>query len=152
MNELIEKLKDKKKIQAFGLLSKEEQECLKKAGKNNCLVYTIQGDWKKGTAYFVNVSTYAIKPDYKPEPKFVDLEIYEYKDSFDKKWLGVNRDSNCDFLPYNPTTLHCLPSLPNFEGFWYESDDTTPPNIYVVIGYVAKTISSGKKVYARFRT
>ena len=145
MNELIEKLKDKKKIQAFGLLSKEEQECLKKAGKNNCLVYTIQGDWKKGTAYFVNVSTYAIKPDYKPEPKFVDLEIYEYKDSFDKKWLGVNRDSNCDFLPYNPTTLHCLPSLPGFAGFYLKDSK----EVQVDFGWVARYFPN---VIARFRT
>jgi len=68
MNELIEKLKKNEK--PFGLMEPEEQECLKKVGKKNCL---YASDMTKGWLQApVNVDfcwgvTYAIKHDYKPE-------------------------------------------------------------------------------------
>ena len=65
---MITKLKDKTKAQAFGLMSPEKQECLKKVGKKNCLSYSILGCWEQvEDECFVSVSTYAIKPDYQPE-------------------------------------------------------------------------------------
>ncbi|HUX47306.1 MAG TPA: hypothetical protein VMV58_04770, partial [Desulfosporosinus sp.] len=112
MNEMIEKLK-KNKI-AFGLMSPEEQELLRKANTSNCLFYNPGGNWLtiRCDMDFDRDRTYAIKPDYQPEPEYVDLEIFALDG-----WLMVQRDSNCEFLPYLQTHLHCLPSLPNFEGF-----------------------------------
>ena len=144
MNEMIEKLK-KNKI-AFGLMSPEEQELLRKANTSNCLFYNPGGNWL--TIHcdmdFDRDRTYAIKPDYQTEPEFVDLEIFALDG-----WLMVQRDSNCEFLPYLQTHLHCLPSLPNFEGFIRKPTMTIEEKWF--LQGVAKQISEGHKVYARFR-
>ena len=147
MKELIEKLKDKNYVRPFGLLSPEEQECLKKAGKNNCLVYTVLGDWKKGKAYFINISTYAIKPDYQPEPEYEDVEIKV----FSTNRLGIVYRQKCFTNPNSiMIPLHELPSLPNFEGFWFDTDTGTRFN-FTDDGPVATYRDEGKTVYASFR-
>ena len=144
MNELIEKLKDKNYVRAFGLMTPEEQECYKKAGKKNCVAYGINlwGNTNE-CKYFDNYLTYAIKPDYQPEEEFVDYEIEMCEGGF----LGVHKkfDDN-RVLPHEQTYLFCLPSLPNFEGFIEKSVDGT-----LAIENVARYIDEGKKVYARFR-
>ena len=151
MDEMIEKLKKNKK--AFGLLEPEEQECFKNVRKINCLWYHGSGvnDWGSDSGAFSkfdNQTTYAIKPDYKPEPEYVDLEIVE-----NGNWLGiVLTDTNkvpLTIVPYVFTKLYELPSLPNFEQF-YQSFGGKP--CYVSTNYVAKFISEGKKVFARFRS
>ena len=75
-NELIKRLKDKNYVRAFGLMTPEEQECFRKIGKENCYIYTSEGTWAcpYQSPGFANKWTYAIKPDYQPEPEFVDLE------------------------------------------------------------------------------
>ena len=152
MNELIEKLKDKKFVRAFGLMEEilpGSQECFKKVGKKNCIGYLAEG-WIDAAPYqykrFSQGTTYAIKLDYKPEPEYeyVDVEIVEFE-QHSGKWLGVPSE----FLPYQFTHLHCLPSLPNFVGFWCNPDRNIP---YLPFVLIAKKVSEGKKVFARFRT
>jgi len=117
---MIEKLKNKKYVRAFGLMKPEEQECFKKAGKVNCSHYN--GDeWDPVClGLFNRNSTYAIKPDYKPEPEYKDIEITQQGN-----WLGITRPWAWDYsrFPFDFTHLHCLPSLPNFEGFYLTSGD-----------------------------
>ena len=154
MNDLIEKLKDKKYVRVFGLMTPKEREYLREVGKENLLVlYGLPHEngsvyWKENEHNPDNYPalTYAINPDYQPEPEFVDLEIFALDG-----WLMVQRDSNCEFLPYLQTHLHCLPSLPNFEGFYMPDPVITDGHEYLFIGTVARNIAKGKKVFARFR-
>ena len=151
MNELIEKLKDKNYVRVFGLMTPEEQECFMKVGKKNCLFYSL-GGWNIGdNEFFVDITTYAIKPDYQSEPEFVDLEIIKYSQGTVEQswWLGVWKYSDLEehkFLPHLFTHLHILPSLPNFEGFKEEHVEGT-----LAIERIARYIHEGKKVFARFR-
>ena len=156
MNELIKKLKDKNYVRAFGLLSLEEQECLRKANKDGAVIlYNHPNEWQSSSRWnFSNPSlTYAIKPDYQPEPEpeFVDLEIVKHSKGTVEQtwWLGVWKYSDLEehkFLPHLFTHLHCLSSLPNFEGFKEEHVEGT-----LAIERIARYIHEGKKVFARFR-
>ena len=149
MNEMIEKLKDKDYVRAFGRMKPEEQECFKKVGAINCLFYNYHGKWEVLTedkANFMNCNTYAIKPEYQPEPEFVDLEIVEIKDTNDINWLVVvKKDGRHGFLPYILTHLHCLSSLPGFAGFYLKDSK----EVQVDFGWVARYFPN---VIARFRT
>ena len=141
MNELIEKLKKNEK--PFGLLDPEEQKYLKKVGINNCRIFFIQNEWSMAGGSFIAFYTYAIKPDYQPEPEFVDLEI---RSDSTNDWLGVpDCGGNYDWLPYHFTHLHCLPSLPNFVGFHYDEETT------VRFEDVANLIDKKDTVFVRFR-
>ena len=138
MDKMIEKLKSNKK--AFGLMEPEEQECFEKVGKQNCLVYTNGGKWEDAAkCLFQSGSTYAIKPDYKPEPEFVDLEIVAQIG-----FLGVVQTDKSK-LPYTFTHLNCLPSLPGFCRF---KTADCPQTAYEE---VAGLIANGKTVHAVFR-
>jgi hypothetical protein len=146
MNELIKKLKDKDYVRAFGLMMPEEQECFRKAGAKNCLKFFSDSGWGKCEHLEWDAFTYAIKPDYQPEPEFVDLEIK--KDTRGNRWLGVEKTDKIDFgIPADFLSLHCLPSLPNFERFWWNNDGD-----FTFIEDVARKRNEGKKVFARFRT
>ena len=157
MNELIKKLQDKNYVRAFGLMKPEEQECFRKA-KGNCLVYQGQTGilplWTTGDG-FNNTDTYAIKPDYQPEPEFVDIKIKENACSRagygkDVVWLGIF-DRDCPFeLPHFFTHLHCLSSMPRFREFWYQ--DIVTRISFTDDGIVATHKDEGKTVYARFRS
>ena len=141
---IIEKLKKNK--MAFGLLELEEQECFREVGKKNCLVYDIKKTWDdKAPCQFTfwPHETCRIKPDYQPEPDYVDLEIKK-----NGKWLGAwaGLGSISELFANEFAHLHCLPSLPNFEGFCV---DDMPPRL--CLEAVARKISQGCKVYARFR-
>jgi hypothetical protein len=165
MKKLIEKLKDKNYVRAFGLMTPEEQECFKEVGKKNCVWYGAE--WMKVTgSHFASDCTYAIKPDYAPEPEYDDLEIVEIPHTFGKKNLvvlgciytaGIERYGDDNWVDYSGEdifiTIYELSSLPNFEGFWDEDDDLNLPNspIHLCIVCVSKRISEGKKVFARFR-
>lgn len=84
--EIIIKLKRKDLAQPFGLLNKEEQEVLKKAGKNNLLWLTDMCVWISPVAFSIhpnNISTYILKPDYEPEPEYVDIEITDIVSSIE---------------------------------------------------------------------
>jgi len=156
MNEIIEKLKDKNYVRAFGLMTPEEQECFKKVGLNNCIRYAgkkVQDEknfWERApeTIHFSLLATYVIKPDYQPEPEYVNLEIVKGNDNF----LGIHRRifSNDPPIPFSFTHLHCVPSLSNFDQFWWDSDTGTRFGS-VCIENVARLRAEGKKVYARFR-
>ena len=138
-NDLIEKLKDKKTAQAFGLRAPEEQACFRKVSKKNCVMFS-DNCWSRAIGgVFVSGTTYAIKPDYQPEPKFVDLEIKEIKGL-----LGTYENGLFD-------PLYRLPSLPGFDEFWTGSGDSIRTRRIVPFDDVASNIDEGKKVYARFR-
>ena len=146
MNELIEKLKDKNYVRVFGLMTPEEQECFMKVGKKNCLFYSL-GGWNIGdNEFFVDITTYAINPDYQPEPEFVDLEIVQNTDRADK-WLGVH---GALLASYDFVDLHCLPSLPKFKEFWYYREFGHRVD-FCCSGKVASLRDRGETVYARFR-
>ena len=164
MNEMIEKLKDKDYVRAFGLMTPEEQECFEKVGKQNCLVYTNGGKWEDAAKCpFSSGNTYAIKPDYQPEPEPVDLEITKCSDAKGVFWLGCWSEEHLKpfvdgvSLPHSFTHLHCLPSLPNFVCFWEETEtdkDKTGYRLdkaFWIVGLAADKADEGKKVYARFR-
>ncbi len=71
MNTIIINLQDKNYVRAFGLMMDEEQECFRKVGHQNCIYYGSRG-WEKcivGVS-FCGWQTYAIKPGYRPEPKY----------------------------------------------------------------------------------
>ena len=153
MTTMIEKLKDKKKVQAFGLMSVEEQACFKKVGYKNLLQYIARTEWAKVFVeqIYDNV-TYAIKPDYKPdyqpEPEFVNLEIVK---GFIGGYLGVSMNEKAPFLPLAFTLLHCLPDLPGFERFRLHRNPGEM-DISVQFDDVALHIYQGKRVYAKFRS
>jgi len=148
--ELIEKLKIKYYVRAFGLMLPEEQECFREVGKGNCLWY-YSNSWSGNSMSdncFSNHMTYAIRPKYQPEPEFVDLEIIQQGN-----WLGITRPWAEDYsrFPSDFNNLHCLPSLPNFEGFYMPDPVAKDGHEYLFIGTVARNIAKGKTVYARFR-
>lgn len=141
MNELIEKLKDKNYVRAFGLMSEEEREVYWKVGKENCLIFTAFG-WKQFNEEISWTSTYAIKPDYEPEPEYVDYEVTAGADT----WLGSQT------LSGNWMRLHKLPSLPDFDGFYEEVNDLKEGlKMELDIELAARKHYEGKKVFARFR-
>jgi hypothetical protein len=156
MNELIEKLKDKNYVRAFGLMKPEEQECFRKVGPDNCDIYCTSSKWEdaSGGGDFCIIWTYTIKPEYQPKPEYVDCEIVKHAqgDIEQTWWLGVWKSSRgkiYKFLPYEFTHLHCLPSLPNFEGF--HSKENQISEFHLSITAVSRIVDEGKKVYARFR-
>ena len=152
--EIVEKLKDKTYVRAFGLMSPEEQDIYESAGPQNCLILCQLGhnprdyEWCNNEMDFLaGYRTYAIKPDYQPEPEFVDLEIVKELHTFGKKCLivlGCICTEEDIFIP-----LHELPSLPNFEGFY---TDKYPMGQLVEYQRISYRINvEKKKVFARFR-
>ena len=92
---------------------------------------------------FARDRTYAIKPDYKPEPEVIDVPIVK-----NGNWLGCWQDDVRIYLPHGFTHLHCLPSLDGFRGF-HENDDEEDDCIS--LEWIAIHIDEGKNVIARFR-
>jgi len=156
MNDMIEKLKDKDYVRAFGLMSPEERECLKKVGKENCLCFHggQWGDPYRSNACFNYQFTYAIKPDYQSAPEFVDLEIEIHMQQDHTSWLGVHMTEQSEFLPHPFTHLHCLSSLPEFRCFWEENEDNSGyilNKAFWMAGLVSIKRDEGHKVFARFQ-
>ena len=152
---MIEKLK-KNKV-AFGLMLPEEREIFRGIGVGHCCCFTGMG-WKQafgdGVNKFNSETTYAIKPNYKPEPEFVDylIEICEDANCEPGTFLGVKEKlDNSPILPHDHTYLYCLSSLPNFVHFFAATKNCNDKQI-ILSEHVAGYIYSGKKVYARFRT
>jgi len=148
MKTIILNLQDKNYVRAFGLMTPEEQECYKKVGRSNCDCI-VNGKWDTRTGSgneFDPDYTYAIKPDYKPEPEFVDLEVKE-----NDGWLGCEKtkDMPIYYVEADFIHLHCLPSLPNFEGFLIKQEGMENEKWF--LQGIAKQMSEGKKVYARFK-
>jgi len=157
MNEIIEKLKDKNYVRPFGLMTPEEQECFRKVGIKSCETYN-QAYWQQAVGgcmfEYDQDCTYAIKPDYQPEPEYVDWEIVKGNDNF----LGIHRRIfNDPPIPFSFTHLHCVPSLSGFNCFWHDEGPGIAgkgymhKNSFWSIGLVSPKKAEGKKVYARFR-
>jgi hypothetical protein len=126
--DMIEKLKKNKT--AFGLLFNDEREGFEKAGTENCLYYDGKNFIQPKRKGFSSECTYAINPDYQPEPpkpEFVDLEIVKHAEDQEQPWwIGVwycPSGERYEFLPHEFTHLHCLPSLPGFEGFFLKNSE-----------------------------
>jgi len=148
---VIEKLKDKSYVRAFGLMEETlpgSQECFRKVGIDNCLLY---GDgWNLAGGEFIEYYTYAIKPDYQPEPEFVDLEIKVYDGKLVVEWGQHAPIYPSSGICPDFTVINCLPSLPNFHCFWHEFQGGKVE--FYTDGKVSKLRDEGKTVYARFRT
>jgi hypothetical protein len=141
---LIEKLKDKDYVRAFGLMTLEEQKCFEKTGKENCLYYSGYNGWRLiGGVKFYKEYTYAIKSDYQPEPEFVKIRIYKSNDDF----LGIYKENAYIQLPHNFVHLHCIPSMPNFDHFEREDKNS----LKVAFEDISRLISENIIVYAVFR-
>ena len=142
MKELIEKLKDKNYVRAFGLMKPEEQKCLKEANGKNGVIVLLNSGWEPGNMAFDCPNlTYCIKPDYKPEPEFVDLEIHETEDS---RYAEL-RSLQADYKGYS-LDIADLVSLPDFVGFHYDEETA------VGLEDVANLMDKKDTVYARFRS
>lgn len=154
MKDLIEKLKDKDYVRAFGLMTPEEQECYRKVGVENCYVFFQDSGWVKvadrdDDDFIYPALTYRIKPDYKLEPEYVDLEIIPIT----KEWLGILKDRR---IPNWPTDcpfsikLGDIPGMTKCEGFYTDKYSNGTLVEYQRISYRIEV--EKKKVYARFRT
>ena len=152
MNKIIEKLKDMKHVRAFYMMPLEEQEVLLKAGWENRIVLAADG-WRNDCDKIPGRSrchlTYAIKPDYQPEPEFVDLEIKVYDGKLVVEWGQHAPIYPSSGICPDFTVINCLPSLPNFHCFWHEFQGGKVE--FYTDGKVSKLRDEGKIVYARFR-
>lgn len=135
MNELIEKLKHEKQY-CFGFLSKEEQDCLKKVGKNNCMYLSdYKNTWEQAPdGTFCHAATYRIKPDYQFEPEYEDYKITPNADT----WLGSLTPTG------NWVRLYKIIAMPNFVTFVDEDG-------FVALDEVSRRYNSKKIIFARFR-
>ena len=134
---LIEKLKDPKQAQPFGLRSPEEQDVLDKASRKNCLYYGFTG-WNQppdGTGVFTRDVSYILEPDYEPEPEYEDRPVE----------LGGS-----GLLEVGGVSIHCLLSWPDFVEFFYGADRKSVRIGHIAVHDVATAIREGHKVYARF--
>lgn len=145
--EIIKNLQDKTYVRAFGLMSPEQQEVYRKVGIKNCIMYYGGISWpeyndmrflKDCYGKWVDYLVYAIKPDYKPEPEFEDLEIGKFYDAAGDLILGVE-------IADKFFSISQLPSLPNFVEF----NENKQRNL--LIEDVANKHREGKTVYARLR-
>lgn len=134
--DMIEKLKKNEK--PFGLLSKEEQECLKDVEVIN-LEHFQDGKWEQSFALLDHL-TYRINPDYQSEPEHEDVEI-EIEDNR----LGIDStkwfDKELHFTP-----LHEIIDMPNFVDFL----DLDEAIAEVALKYVSTRVRLKHKVIARF--
>jgi hypothetical protein len=125
MKNLIEKLKDKDYVRAFGLMKPEEQKVYRKVGKKNCIFYNSGGNWLEAINYGDNFSrnfTYAIKPDYQPEPEYddykLDKNLYEELRSIKiASNLGNNKEPVWDGTVIGKPQQHILEDMGLVECF-----------------------------------
>lgn len=160
-NELIESLKNNSVTHIiFADMTKEEQECLRNHNAY-CQWLMTNLSWQDKLANdssFCNTDIYRIKPDYQPEPEYVDIQVVRCE-----QWLGVSKSGlplpMGFILPHEFTHLHCLPSLPGFRGFWLITQHE--PGIRIRLDKsiadeldgqkcIAECIAEGEKVIARF--
>lgn len=145
MSELIERLK-KNKV-PFGLCSKEEQECFKKTGIENCIIY--DGEKWVGTSSsnnttsitllgFGNYWTFRIKSDYQPKPKIKKYEIVNRDDDLHVDgYSGYGYDNPC---------IHLCVDDKNFSHFEVDCGYTFQTHLE----NVAKNLRKGHRVFACF--
>ena len=140
--EMIEKLKDNEVAWMF--LTPDEQVCMKLAnnqGKVENLTYC--GRWESFGPPWVNFGLgsneiWRIKPDYEPGPEYHNCEIFA---------IGKLVFGKGDPLD-GPTSIHKLPSRPNFVGFFYDGGEGERRALSIT--WIATRIREGHKVYARF--
>jgi len=139
--EIIQKLKDKKTVRAFGLCSKEEQTVYKEADKKNCLCVSDVGTWvlpvKQG---FDKRITYAINEDWEPEPE------YDYRPVLisDSGMCGIE-------IPHTNDTYNVMVAAGDKDFNVYFYDQPNDRRAYVSPDCVANAMADGKTVFGRFR-
>lgn len=140
MNKIIEHLKAKPHAQPFGLRTSEEQEVFKKATRRNCLIYIETDTWRlpsRVDSFFAKDRTYILKPDYEPEPEYVDIEVVLH-----------NKRLRCD-VPFDEwTSIEHLMSLEKFIRFF----QVGLAEYSVPLEKVSILVYEGKTIKARFRT
>lgn len=136
--DLIEKLRDPKQAQPFGLRSPEEQEVLKKARKRNCLIYMVEDTWEtpKECEAFWLAYVYILKPGYEPTPEYDDRDVY----------IDAVGDLMVAGMVYS---MIAAVRKSTFVGFFVYPG--TPGEHKVGLEDVATRIYQGHKVVARFR-
>lgn len=122
----------KKNERPFGLLSKEEQECLRSIPKLLC--YQSTGNWLEIKPEYFIETTYCIPPDYQPEPEFVKTKI-ELSKSIPQKLV---------IYYYGERLLHEITSMPDFDHFELQHGGHIQPH------GIAPAIRDGAEVYAVF--
>ena len=139
--ELIEKLKKPELAQPLCLRSEEEQAVLIKASPSNCLVMSGDNKWTPSRNHSVlsRTDTYILKPGYKPEPEYEDIEIV-----CGDLWLILRqnmpgRSSRC---LYN-CSIHY-----EFVGFFVDAGTLGEREVEPT--QIARLIAAGKTVVARF--
>jgi len=138
--ETIAKLKDPAQAQPYWMRSKEEQEVLKSAAPNGLVATwsSLFPKWRDNTseASALANNVYILKPDYKPEPEYVDCPVFVG---------GFNRLT----LTLNGNAMSIVDAIthPNFVGFFIIEGHRECLNIEAV----ATAIREGHKVVARFR-
>ncbi len=140
LQERIKKLQDPKQARPFGLLSKEEQDCLRKA--NLCgavLMYRVK--WTSAAKWDFDCpwNAYILKPDYEPQPEYEDIEVVADVE-------GALRLKHSIFGKFGHLRIDIISSRRGFVRFWYDDDDES----YTCLENVATRIREGHKVYARF--
>ena len=148
LKETIERLK--KNEQGWAFLSENDRQCLKTVHEQNKVDYlTGAGAWvNTAGTLFDNLGAneiYRISPDYqpeRPEPEYIDLPI-----EIDGPWLGVR--GKISLIPYGFCHLHCIPSLPGFEGFRLAEEEEGHEHDIPLEG-VSRCYRQGKVVVARF--
>jgi len=144
MNEqaLIEKLKKPELAQPFALLSEKEQSIfIQQAKLEGCLFLSDTADWlilRQGNGHFKQHFTYILKPDWEPEPEYLDIAV-------------VNRGGSLQIETKAPSTsimfIDGVCRDHTFRG-WF----ATSHNEYRVNGteVVAEAFDKGHKPFARF--
>lgn len=76
LQERIEKLKDPKQAQPWGVLTLAEISIMGKAGKANMLTLYRGCEWKTPVAdeRFADMS-YILKPNYEPDPEYIEIKV-----------------------------------------------------------------------------
>ena len=145
MNDLIEKLKDKEQAMPFWMRTEAEREVLMKAAPNG-LLWTdkrVWPAWKESLtrASQLECNIYILKPDYRPEPEYVDVEIVA--DGCGQLRLKNSLPGKFGMWPIDMCVRH-----KDFDYFWYETGPVITSHL--AIHDVAPAKRKNKKVFARF--
>ena len=138
--EIIQKLKDKKTVRAFGLCSKEEQTVYKEADKKNCLCVSDVGTWvlpvKQG---FDKRITYAINEDWEPESEYNDSPVSTSKDGFCRIQIPRTGDT------WNVMVAASDKDFKEYSYFCKGQHYVIPPE------KVSTWMADGKEIFGKFR-
>ena len=130
----------------FADMTAEDQECLKKVGRQNCQYFNSATMWMNLNEIgdnFVATSIYRIKPDYLPEPaksEYIDRPVFKHSD-----W---------DLMVNCPDGIRrCIDSVTHrsdFRGFWLMQKSEAGNEYSTHVDNIAQHCAGGVEVIARF--